>query len=515
VTVQELLAELARRQAKATAMGGPERVERRHERGALTARERIERLLDPDSFFEVGLLNHSDVPGIEDRTAADGKVCGIGAIDGRPVMLSADDATVLAGAGGRVGGKKLTRLARLAMDKGFPIIDLGEAGGARIPDIQGSDGLSSMTMGTTTALRMRRVPMVTAILGECFGAPAWAAALSDFVVQVKGTCMAVSGPRVLEIATGEKVTNEELGGWEVHARVTGLVDRVAEDEDDCFRLVREFLAFLPSHAGDLPPVRRSAEDPWPRQATLARIIPDASKRAYDMTDVIRTIVDDRHLFLLKPEFDRSVITGLARLDGHPVGIVASQPMFAAGAMGPDGCDKCTSFICLCDSFNIPLVFLHDTPGFFVGRAAEQKRIPGKIINFVEALALSTVPKVSVVVRKSYGMAYSNMAGPNMGADFVFAWPTADISFMAPEVAANVVHYKKIHEAGDPAEVRQRAVEEMRLASAPWRAAGLHFLDDVIAPGDTRRVLVRALEIARGTKNGGRSERRLAAWPTSF
>lgn len=515
MTAQELIAELQRRRLQALEQGGPDKVARQHKRGALTARERIDRLLDPGSFFEVGLLNHSDVPGAETKTPADGKICGLGALDGRPVMVRADDATVLAGSGGRVGGKKLTRLSRLAMDKGFPIIDLGEAGGARIPDIQGSDGLSSMTMGVTMARRRRRVPMVTAILGECFGAPAWAAALSDFVVQVKGSCMAVSGPRVLEIATGERVTNEELGGWEVHARVTGLVDRAAEDEDECLRLIREFLGFLPSHAGELPPVRPSREDAEPRQAALDRIVPDSSKRAYDMAEVVRTIVDDRQLFPLKPEFDRSVITALARLDGHPVGIIASQPSFAAGAMGPDGCDKCASFICLCDSFNIPLLFLHDTPGFFVGRQAEQKRIPGKIINFVEALALATVPKVSVVVRKSYGMAYSNMAGPNMGADFVFAWPTADISFMAPEVAANVAHYKKIHGAADPAETRRRAVEEMRLASAPWRAAGLHFLDDVIAPSETRRVLIRALEIARGTRNGGRSRRRLAGWPTSF
>ena len=216
---------LAQRRADALAMGGPAKLARTREQGALNARERIAKLLDDGSFFEVGLLNHSDVPGMEGRTPADGKVCGIGRIDGRPVVAQADDVTVLAGSGGRVGGLKSKTLVQFAIDKGYPLINLGEAGGARLPDIQGSEGLSSMTVGITGALRCRQVPMVAAILGECFGSPSWHAAFADFVVQLKGSCMAVSGPRVLEVATGEKASNEELGGWLLHAKVTGLADR--------------------------------------------------------------------------------------------------------------------------------------------------------------------------------------------------------------------------------------------------------------------------------------------------
>ncbi len=507
--------ELHRRRAKALALGGPSKIERLKARGALTARERIAALLDADTFFEIGMLNHSDVPGMEDKTAADGKICGYGSIDSRPVAITADDPTVLAGSGGRVGSAKVMRVHQHAIAKGLPIINLGEAGGARIPDIQGSDGLSSMTMKAEAGRRMRRVPMVSTIMGECFGAPSWMAALSDFVVQVKGSCMAVSGPRVLEMATGERVGNEELGGWKLHAEVTGQVDRVAEDEADCFRIVREFLGYLPSNADALPPRAEDKDaDADSRQAALADMVPLESQRGYDMTRVIQTIVDHQRIFPIKPDFDRSVITCLARLDGHPVGIIASQPSRLSGAMGPEGCDKCVAFLCLCDSFHIPVILLHDTPGFRVGKDAEAKRMPSKIINFIQALSMVTVPKISLVIRKSYGMAYSNMGGHGMGSDFEFAWPGTDISFMAPEVAANVVHQRKIEESASPEETWRAAVEEMRSGSAPWRAAGLGYLDDVIQPETTRNVLIRALKLARGVK-GGRSERMLANWPMKF
>jgi len=512
--MDEAISELRRRKKQNLKMGGPEKVNRQHGRGELTARERIEKLLDSGSFFEMGLLNHSDVPGTEEKTAADGKIDGLGEIDGRPVVVLTNDNTVMAGSGGRVGGKKVRRLVQMAVEKGYPIVNLGEAGGARIPDIQGSEGLCSMTVGEDFGKRGRRVPMAATIMGECFGDPSWMAAASDFVVQVKGSCMAVSGPRVLEIAKSEVVSNEALGGWRLHAEVTGQVDSVAEDEDECFRIVKEFLSYFPSNAAELPPVIPADKTPKGRQKRLLEVLPDRANRGYDMYRIIKTIVDDESVFVLKPDFDKSVITCLARMDGHPVGIIANQPAHLAGAMGPDGCDKCTSFICLCDSFHIPLIFLHDTPGFLVGKDAEEKRMPGKIITFIQALNLSSVPKISVVIRKSYGMAYGNMCGSDMGADFLFAWPTADISFMAPEVAANVTYAAKIAATDNPEETRRQAIEEMRLASAPWRAAGLGFMDDVSDPVDTRKIISRSLGLARG-KNGGRSQRLLANWPTTF
>ncbi|MGB6066278.1 MAG: carboxyl transferase domain-containing protein [Desulfomonilaceae bacterium] len=514
--MKEASEELKLRKAKAIAMGGPEKIAGKHTAGLKTARERIEGLLDTGSFFEVGLLNHSDIPGMEDKTPADGKVCGFGMIDGRSVAVSADDATILAGTGGRIGVAKEHRLSHWATEKGYPIVHLGEGGGARIPDIMGSEGLCSMTMRKEMAVRCRQVPFVASIMGECFGGPSWLAALADFVVQVKGTCMAVSGPRVLEVATSEKVENEDLGGWRLHAEITGQVDRVADDEDDCFRIIREYLSYMPSNAQELPPVvPPRGDDQDTRQERLLSLVPDEPRRGYDMNRLIKTIVDDEQIFMLKPEFDRSVTTCLARIDGHTVGIIASQPMHTAGAMGPDGCDKCCSFICLCDSYNIPLIFLHDTPGFLVGRAAELKRMPGKIINFIEAIALSTVPKISLVIRKSYGMAYSNMCGTGMGADFVLAWPGAEISFMAPEVAANVVYRRKIDESDDVKAARHQAELQMRAAGAPWKAAGLQLLDDVIDPRDTRKVLTHILKLARGNDGGYRSKRLLANWPTTF
>lgn len=509
--------ELRRRKAAALGLGGEEKVRRHKERGHLTARERIDRLLDANTFREVGLLNHSDVPGMKDQTPADGKVCGYGRIDDRPVVVTADDTTVLAGSGGRVGGRKTRQLMEHAIEKGYPIVNLGQAGGARIPDIMGSDGLSSMTIGEHAGLRMRQVPMCATIMGECFGAPSWWAALSDFVVQQKGSCMAVSGPRVLELATGERVDLEALGGWRLHAEVTGQTDRVADTEEECFQLIRAFLSYLPSHGGELPPVREPKEKSADkRQAKIGELLPDDPRTTYDMEDILRTIVDDQVLFPLKPRFDPSVITAFARLDGYPIGIVASQPKFLAGAMGPDGCDKCAQFIALCDSFHVPLLFVHDTPGFFVGKAAEERRMPGKIINFIEAVCLSTVPKISLIVRKSYGMATGNMAGPGMGADFQLAWPTADISFVAPEVAANVVYARKIAESPDPDAARKEAIQQMRLGSKPWAAAGKGYIDDVIEPQETRRALIDYFALARG-KDGRSafSQRRMATWPTTF
>jgi methylmalonyl-CoA decarboxylase subunit alpha len=508
--------ELNRRKARSMEMGGEKKLAARRASGKLNARERIDSLVDDGSFMEVGMLNHSDVPGMEDKTPADGKVCGHGRIDGRPAVVAADDFTVLAGTGGRVGGRKYRKLWRQALEQGCPIVNIGEGGGARIPDIMGSDGLSAMTIGKEAGSRCRQVPMVATIMGECYGAPSWYAALSDFVVQQKGSCMAVSGPRVLEIATGEKATQDELGGWELHAETTGQIDLAADTEEACLDLAKQFLSYLPSHSGILPPRLDSLPEDPARQDALANILPDDQRRSYDMHRVIDVIVDEGSVFELKPGFDPSVITALARLDGESVGIIASNPAHTAGAMGPDGCDKCCSFLCLCDSYNIPLIFLHDTPGFFVGKAAEQKRMPGKIINFTEALILSTVPKISLVIRRSYGMAFGCMCGGDMGADFEFAWPSADIGFTAPEVAANIVHARAIGEAADPEAARADAIAKMRSASAPWRAAGLGYLDDVIDPIKTRETLIRSLALARGSRpEGGLSDRRLASWPTTF
>lgn len=506
---------LATRTQAALAMGGEQRIARQHAKGRLTARERIASLVDADSFDELGLLARSDMPEARDRTPADGKICGYGAVAGRPVAVSADDVTVLAGAGGRVGVSKQMALMDYACRKGLPLVHLGDAGGARVPDIMGSDGMMSMVYRIDHAPRDRRVPLLTLILGECFGGPTWTASVSDIVIQAKGTAMCVGGPSILEIATGEQATAEALGGPALHAHTTGLVDLFANDDAHALQLARHCLSYFPSSAAALPP-RLPATQPTDQPVpALLETVPSDPRQPYDMHRLLELIVDTGSLLELKPSYDGSLITALARLDGQVVGILANNPKVTAGAMGPGACEKATSFICLCDSFHIPLLFLHDTPGFFVGKRAEERQMPLKIMNFIEALHQSSVPRISLIVRKSYGMAHCNMSGGNMGSDVVLAWPGADISFMAPAVAVNVAHGRRLsalpEEQGHA--MRRQMIDDMARANAPWPAAEQNLIDRVIDPRMTRSELARALARASGSDGeAGRSKRRLANWP---
>lgn len=501
------LHELAERQSRALGMGGEDKLARQRAKGRGNARERVERLLDPGSFDEQGLLATSDLPEAADKTPADGKVCGWGRIDGREVHVSADDVTVLAGAGGRVGVGKAYRGMQLAAERGLPCVVLGDAGGARVPDIMGSAGMMSMVYPTQGAPRDRRMPLITAILGECFGGSAWTASVSDIVLQVKGTAMCVGGPSILEIATGEKASTEQLGGWELHARTTGQVDLFAQDEEECLALVRRALSYFPNHAG-LPPPAAPAPDVESRLDGLMDLVPADPRQVYDMRRVLEAVCDPGSVLELKPLFDPSLITALARIGGQVVGILASNPKFTAGAMGPGACQKAVSFLCLCDSFHIPLLFLHDTPGFFVGRRAEEGGMPLRIMNWIAALQQCSVPRISLILRKSYGMAHCNMSGGNMGSDCLLAWPTADVSFMAPAVAVNVVYGRKLLEMPDPHAARSAFMEEIGRANAPWDAAARGYIDRVVDPRDTRIELLRALSRVKGA----RSQRRLANWP---
>ncbi len=511
------LDELAARKKKALEMGGPDKVARQHAKGLLTIRERIDKLLDPETFDEVGLLLHSDLPEAAEQTPADGKVCGFGEIDGRTIMVSGDDVTVKAGSGGRMGTAKVRKWDEVAARKGYPIIHLGDAGGARLPDIMGSAGMMSMTYPIDGDARDRVVPLIATIMGECYGSPSWIAAISDIVIQVKEKgIMAVAAPRILEIATREVSTPEELGGWELHARKTGQVDLFAEDEEDCLRLVRRSLSYLPNNSDELPPVVECERSPDERVEVICDAVPSNPKRGYDMHNAIKIISDPDSMLELKPHYDGSLIICLARLDGHVIGILANNPMVNAGAMGPGACEKGTAFICLCDSFHIPLVFLHDTPGFLVGKSAEDQKMPLKIMQFIQALQKCSVPRMSVVMRKSYGMAHCNMSGGKMGSDMLMAWPTADVSFMAPDVAVNVVFGGKVRDDDMTDDLRKQFYDELVRGSEPWEAAGLGFIDKIIDPADTRKELIRALARARGPKGDrGRSRRLLAGWPRMF
>jgi acetyl-CoA carboxylase carboxyltransferase component len=514
------LEELKRRKEKALQMGGPEKVKRQHDQGKLTARERIDRLLDPGTFLEVGMLNCSDIPGMEGKTPADSKIAGFGKIDGRTVSVVANDFTVLAATSSRVAGHKEGEIKGISRSKGFPLIYLGEAGGARMPDIMGSRGMGSFGGGGFDTYlqimsRVRKTPMITAIMGECYGMPTWMACLSDFVVQVKGSAMGVSGPRVLELAISEKVTDEELGGWKVHAEITGNSDRVAENEEECFVIIREFLSYLPSHSGELPPEKSVPEGSGSRMDRILDFLPEKRNRVYDMNKILQAIVDGGILFPLKPLFGKSVITSLARVGGQAVGIIANQPWFNAGAMDTDGIDKVISFLCLCDSYNIPLLFFHDIPGFLVGKEAERRRVGARVMNYMNALGQITVPKISIIIRKTYGMAFWNMAGSGCGTEFLVAWPTAEMSFVDPEIGANVVFGGKIQDSPELAAQREKLVQQMIEDSAPYPAAGMHYLHDVIDPRETRDYIIRALDICRDRWSGGIGRHQLANWPTKF
>ena len=513
---EKALYSLEAKQKKALAMGGEKKILHQHAKGRYTARERIERLLDTDSFFEVGRFAHSDMPGMEEKTPADSKITGYGKIKSRQIAVSANDFTVMAATSSRVAGKKEQQIKNYAAKKGLPMIYLGEAGGARMPDIMGAKGLSSFGGGGFDSFiqimsRVRKNLLITAIMGECYGMPTWMACLSDFVVQVKGTAMGVSGPRVLELALGEKISDEDLGGYRVHSEITGTIDRVADTEDHCFDIIRQYLSYMPSHRDEAPPVHAVPEGSGVTMDSILSLLPEKRNQVYDMKKILTCIADKDSLFEIKPDFGKSVVTTLARMNGKSVGMIANQPMVMGGAMDTKGIDKVISFLCMCDTYNIPLLFFHDIPGFLVGQEAEREKVAAKVMNYMNALGQVSVPKISVIVRKTYGMAFWNMAGSGCGTDFLVAWPTAEMSFVDPVIAANVVSGA----SADTPEKKSSLVSAMINETSPFGAAGMYDIHDVIDPRKTRDYIIRALQISWESPGSGIGEHRLANWPTKF
>jgi acetyl-CoA carboxylase carboxyltransferase component len=515
MSIEDLLKELEQKRHQFLQMGGPDKVKRQHDKGRLTARERIDRLLDPGSFMEMGLFAHSDFPGMEDKTPADSLICGYGLINGRRVAVIANDFTVLASTNAKVNLKKLLAFKTQVKEKmRIPLIFLGEAGGARMPDCQGSKEVCALSGYGLDGLRpeythFRAQPFIFAALGECYGVADFQANLADFVVQVKGSSISVSGPRALGRAIGQTYSGEEMGGWEIHSRITGIADKVAEDDEECFRIIRTYLDYMPDNQSEIAPVKPVPEGSEGRMARILDVLPENRKRAYDMHGIIDCIVDGGQCFELKSEFGSMLITTLARVGGEVVGIVASNPIVNMGATNTDALDKMMSFLCLCDSYNIPLIFLHDTPGHMVGKDAEAKRVGAKVVNALQCLFQVTVPKIAIIVRKSYGQVTINMCGQGGGPDFLVAWPTAEIGFMDPLIAADVVY------GSLPEEERMKEVDKMIGDSSPYPAAGAYYIQDIIDPRETRNYLIKVLRIVRDSENRGLSEHRLANWPTKF
>lgn len=499
------------RRAKALAMGGAEKIARRKAAGVLNVRERIDALVDAGTFIESGLFGASATrPEDRDKSAADGKVGGFGRIDGRECAIIANDFTVMGASSSATNGRKIGHLKRVATTRGLPIVFLGESSGARMPDHMGARGMGSLLGNDPTQyMRMRETPWASATLGFSYGSSSWYAVLSDFSIVRKGAVLAVSSAQLASLAIKETVDPEVMGGWKVHAEVTGFADAVADSDEEALAAIKTFLSYLPSHCNEAAPVREVTPGSGKAMAGIAKLLPEKRTQVYDVRNIIRTIADAGSFFELKARFGKVAVTGLARLSGRTVGFVANNPLFKGGAMDTDACEKITSFLVLCDSFNIPLVLLVDTPGFSIGIEAERKRAPGKIMNYMQALQLCTVPKISIILRKSYGQAYLNMGG-GRNSDEVAAWPTAEVSFMDPTFAVKIVHGL---EPGQPG--FDEAFARMNKDSEPWDMAAMYAVQSVIRPQDTRDYLIRMLDVHRQRLTNGVGQHLMHAWPTSF
>ncbi|MCC7082118.1 MAG: methylmalonyl-CoA carboxyltransferase [Burkholderiales bacterium] len=510
MSFEALRQEYEARRARALAMGGAERLARRTAAGWLDARARIAHLIDPGSFIESGLFATSSNPPDAQATPADGKIAGFGRIGGREIALVANDFTVKGASSGGTNMKKIGRMKRAAAERGVPLIFLGESSGARMPDHMGSRGMGAL-LGNDPAQyrRTRESPWLSAAMGQCFGSSTWYCVLSDFNVFRKGAIMAVSSPQLAALAMNESVDPEVLGGWRMHAEVTGFADQVADSDEEAIELIKRCLAYLPGHNLEPPPTAAVPADSGRDQERIYQILPESRTQVYDMRRIIDLITDADSVFELKARFGKAAVTALARLGGDSVGIVANNPMFKGGALDADACDKITSFLVLCDSYNIPLVMLVDTPGFAIGIEAERKRAPGKIMNFMNALSLLTVPKLTILVRKSYGQAYINMGGGRNSDEFL-AWPSAEVSFMDPASGVTVTWGLRPEEPG-----YGEALARMRRDSSVYDIAALYAVQDVILPHTTREYLIRMLDVHRLRPTRGIGQHLLRAWPTSY
>lgn len=511
MSFDSMLEEHEKRRAHALGMGGPKRVAGIKERGSLNARERVDYLFDEGTFLESGLFTTSHRAEERERTPTDGKVCGYGRIDGREAAVVSHDLSVKGASSSINNVKKMRHMRETAVKNGMPLVLFNESSGARIPDTMGAIGTGSLGQDPAQFVRKREIPYAAAVLGPAYGTACWFTQLSDFVAMRKGSVLAVSSPKVTSIAIGEEVDPEELGGWKMQQEVTGKVDYATDTDEEAIDLIKRFLSYLPSHHNERPPTAPVPAGSDDACGDILDIIPQERQKIYDMRKVVAAIADTGSVFELKPKFARPATTALARLGGHTVGFIGSNPRYKAGSLDPDSCDKIISFMVLCDSFNIPLIFLTDTPGFLIGVAGERQKAPGKIINFMAAMQMCTVPKLSLVMRKSYGQAYLNMAG-SRNADEMLAWPMADVGFMDPNVAVNVVY--GVTRDKEPERFEQLLAAVTNETTA-YDLASIYSAQFVIDPRESRHNLMRLLEVHSRERTGGISEHHLATWQTTY
>jgi acetyl-CoA carboxylase carboxyltransferase component len=496
-TVAEKIQELREREAKVKAMGGAKAVEKQHAAGKLTARERLELFFDPGSFQETDLLvTHRCVNfGMEKiEVPADGVVTGFGRVGGRVVFAFSQDFTSRAGSLGEMHSRKICKVMDLALKAGAPLVGFNDSGGARIQE--GVDSLSGYgQIFYRNAIASGVIPQISAIMGPTAGGAVYSPAMTDFIFMVKNTSyMFITGPDVIKSVTGEEISFEDLGGALAHNMKSGVAHFACESDADAIEQIKRLLSFLPNNNLEDPPVTPGADPASREEPALDGIVPDSPRASYDMHEVIRAIVDEGDFFEPHHLYAQNMVTGFARLGGRPIGIIANQPQVLAGCLDVDAADKATRFIRFCDAFNLPLLTIADVPGYLPGSEQEWRGIIRHGAKLLWCYSEATVPKLTLITRKDYGGSYLAMCSRDLGADLVFAWPTAEIAVMGAEGAANVIFRKEIKEAPDPAAKRAEIIENYQnLLYNPYIAASRGFVDQVIAPRETRPRLIAALE----------------------
>ena len=483
--------------------GGQERITRQHESGKLTARERIDLLLDEDSFVEVDrFVKHRciDFDMDKQKIAGDGVVSGYGTIDGRLIYVYAQDFTIFGGSLSGTNAKKICKLMEMALKNGAPMIGLCDSGGARIQEgVESLGGYADIFLRNTLASGV--IPQITAVMGPCAGGAVYSPAITDFIFMVKNTSyMFVTGPEVIKTVTHEEVTKEKLGGAMTHNSHSGVAHFACDDEKHCLQMIRELLSFLPSNNLEEPPLFKTQDDPRRTDSELQNIIPDNPKKPYDVKQIIYSIVDDRKFFEIQQHYALNIVIGFARMNGKSVGIVANQPDILAGCLDISASMKAARFVRFCDAFNIPLITLVDVPGFLPGTDQEFGGIIKHGAKLLYAYAEATVPKITVITRKAYGGAYDVMASKHLRADVNFAYPTAEIAVMGPDGAVNIIFKKDIENAQNAEEKREELIRDYREKFAnPYKAAERGYIDEIISPKDTRYKIIKALDMLKNKR----------------
>ncbi|MFK7844079.1 MAG: acyl-CoA carboxylase subunit beta [Rhodothermales bacterium] len=488
--------ELEQKRQEARLGGGEARIAKQHEKGKLTARERIEILLDKDSFEELGMFVQHDIKDFgldKNRPLGDGVVTGYGEINGRLVYVFSQDFTVFGGSLGHANAEKIVKIMKLALENGAPVIGLNDSGGARIQEgVVSLGGYADIFLQNTLASGV--VPQISAVMGPCAGGAVYSPAITDFIFMVQQTSyMFVTGPNVVKTVTQEDVTSEELGGANTHASKSGVAHFACLNDADCLLRIRELMEYLPQNCEELPP-EKPTSDPFDRaEKALDDIVPANPNKPYDILDVIKLIVDDGRFTGVHEDYATNMVVGFARLGGQSVGIVANQPAVLAGVLNIDASRKGARFVRFCDAFNIPLVIFEDVPGFLPGTDQEWQGIIREGAKLLYAFCEATVPKITVITRKAYGGAYDVMNSKHIRGDLNFAWPHAEIAVMGPKGAVEIIFRKQIAEAEDPVAAEAAFIEDYREKFAnPYIAAGKGYVDDVIEPSQTRKKLIRGL-----------------------